>query len=305
MKYYVLPYDLDTNLINSLEDAKQYVSTINTYHDSYAPNIREIHFKMTASSKLHFHDFFELLFVLDGRIKYKLYNIDIHLTKGASHFIFPETIHRFTIDKTLIEGTLVNIAFPPYFMDKSTLTLLEKANSNNDNKMNIMNIGLDIINILYKKVVMINKSKDIKYQKAILNSMLTDYLSEYILRQESEEKNAPNWLIHSINEMRNDNNYIIGLERFVDISQRSQEHLTRSVKKYLGITPTAYINDLRLEYSHDLLLKTDNAILDIANISGFNNISYFEKVFKKKFHQTPSKYRIINTHPKITNTVQE
>jgi AraC-like DNA-binding protein len=40
-----------------------------------------------------------------------------------------------------------------------------------------------------------------------------------------------------------------------------------------------------------LLISSDSSILDIAAEVGFDNLSYFNRSFKKRFQQTPREYR--------------
>ena len=40
-----------------------------------------------------------------------------------------------------------------------------------------------------------------------------------------------------------------------------------------------------------LLVSSESSILDIAAESGFDNLSYFNRMFKKRFGMTPREYR--------------
>ena len=40
-----------------------------------------------------------------------------------------------------------------------------------------------------------------------------------------------------------------------------------------------------------LLVSTDDSVLTIAVSSGFDNLSYFNRLFKREFHMTPREYR--------------
>lgn len=71
----------------------------------------------------------------------------------------------------------------------------------------------------------------------------------------------------------------------------SREHLCRVFKKMTRMSPIEYLNFYRIGNSTRLLLETDRGISDIALEIGFNNISYFNRTFKKYMHVTPGKYR--------------
>ena len=62
-------------------------------------------------------------------------------------------------------------------------------------------------------------------------------------------------------------------------------------KKYMGITCIDYINDYRLNIATNLLETTDIQVMEIANKVGISNVSYFNRIFKKKFNLTPKEYR--------------
>lgn len=71
----------------------------------------------------------------------------------------------------------------------------------------------------------------------------------------------------------------------------SLNHFIRTFKADVGKTPIHYINDLRIENSAILLNETNNSIESISEQCGFNNVSYFNRMFKKKHHKSPSEFR--------------
>jgi two-component system, response regulator YesN len=54
---------------------------------------------------------------------------------------------------------------------------------------------------------------------------------------------------------------------------------------------TAYLNRLRVERGKVLLRTTDTTLIDIAGMLGYDDQSYFTKVFKKVVGQSPGRYR--------------
>ena len=59
-----------------------------------------------------------------------------------------------------------------------------------------------------------------------------------------------------------------------------------------GRSPVKVVNDLKLKYAKELLITKRFTIKEIAELSGFNSISYFSKVFKKNFGVSPKKYTL-------------
>lgn len=68
-------------------------------------------------------------------------------------------------------------------------------------------------------------------------------------------------------------------------------YLSASYKKTFGITISKYIISLQMEYAKELLLRTKLPIQAVAENSGYVNLSYFMRTFKKYFCCTPSEYR--------------
>jgi len=68
-------------------------------------------------------------------------------------------------------------------------------------------------------------------------------------------------------------------------------YLSRLFKKEMGCNFSRYLNKLRVERSKPFLLNENNRLIDIAQLSGFEDQSYFTKVFKKMTGVTPSRFR--------------
>lgn len=79
--------------------------------------------------------------------------------------------------------------------------------------------------------------------------------------------------------------------RLVELSGRCEEHLCRVFRKSLGLTPTEYLNALRLDRAADLLRITDRAVTDIALECGYEGLSYFYRRFARRFNCAPREYR--------------
>ena len=82
-----------------------------------------------------------------------------------------------------------------------------------------------------------------------------------------------------------------GIEAMVRLSNYSQTHLARMMKKYYNTTPKHYINELRLQKAYDCIILTQKSIEIIAEELGFNSYSHFNKIFKTRFYITPGALR--------------
>jgi two-component system response regulator YesN len=62
-------------------------------------------------------------------------------------------------------------------------------------------------------------------------------------------------------------------------------------KKETGMSISDYLQQTRIEYAKELLLNTDQSVSEIANASGYSNLSYFSAIFKKITGTSPGEYR--------------
>ena len=62
-------------------------------------------------------------------------------------------------------------------------------------------------------------------------------------------------------------------------------------RKYLHISPVNYLINYRLKQAGQLLSKTEKKISLISSETGFHNVDYFCRLFKKRYKLTPTEYR--------------
>jgi YesN/AraC family two-component response regulator len=68
-------------------------------------------------------------------------------------------------------------------------------------------------------------------------------------------------------------------------------HLSKILKKITGTRFIDILHQVRLNKAGILLKTTDLPVKMIANEVGYENISFFYRIFKKHFECTPSEYR--------------
>lgn len=75
----------------------------------------------------------------------------------------------------------------------------------------------------------------------------------------------------------------------------------RYFKKHLGTSFTNYVNSIRLEKASRMLATTTTPVMEIAFLCGFENFSYFIRLFKQKMGQTPLAYRksVLSSNPPL------
>lgn len=76
----------------------------------------------------------------------------------------------------------------------------------------------------------------------------------------------------------------------------SPSHYIRVFRRYTGQTPFAFLNDIRLEEAASCL-RRGMTVTETAMQTGIPNISYFIRLFRSKFGQTPKQYQISQLSP--------
>ncbi|MBR6250612.1 MAG: helix-turn-helix domain-containing protein [Bacteroidales bacterium] len=67
--------------------------------------------------------------------------------------------------------------------------------------------------------------------------------------------------------------------------------LSRIVKQCTGMSYVAFLNEIRLDNAKRMLMDSDMNISEICYSTGFNNVSNFNRFFKRKFGITPTEFR--------------
>ena len=83
----------------------------------------------------------------------------------------------------------------------------------------------------------------------------------------------------------------ITIDDMAAITFYSKSHFMKFFKAHMGTGFIEYLNDYRLTIAERLLRTSDATVLEIAEKSGFDNLSYFNRMFKRKYGQSPGKQR--------------
>ncbi len=83
----------------------------------------------------------------------------------------------------------------------------------------------------------------------------------------------------------------ITIEEIAGICYYSKSHFMKFFKASMGQGFVQYLNDYRLDIASHMLTSTSDNIIDIASKTGFDNLSYFNRIFKKKYGISPGQYR--------------
>jgi len=149
----------------------------------------------------------------------------------------------------------------------------------------------DIVRNRYDILNKINHTESIfELQEQIENILIT--AAEYFSGRYTQKNN----------KIINDIKKIVGKKYMEDININyiadsvylSPNYISQIFKQETGETIIDYLTKTRMEEARTLLRETDFKVLDISEMVGFQDASYFSKVFKKYTGIHPQKYRTLN-----------
>ncbi|WP_057490189.1 AraC family transcriptional regulator [Streptococcus orisasini] len=118
------------------------------------------------------------------------------------------------------------------------------------------------------------------------------YFHQYVLYKHSNDMYRKNEkireLIDYIHQHYQEELSIECLAKFIGYSKT---HFMTVFKQHTGISCTEFIIQFRLSKACDLLVNSIKPILEISTEVGFNNLSNFNRQFKRYYRMTPSHYR--------------
>ncbi len=83
----------------------------------------------------------------------------------------------------------------------------------------------------------------------------------------------------------------INITEAAELMKMSVTSFCRFFKKTARVSFIQYINQLRIDYACKLLIDNTYSVSQICFEVGFNNLSYFNRTFKKIMNKTPKEYR--------------
>jgi len=243
----------------------------------------------------HYHDYYEVFLVLDESAQHMVNGTLIPLHPGDMVFIRPQDIH----DYACIGGkafSMLNITFTSKTLDALFSYLgtgfpsQALLGSNLPPSVHLTSGEFDAFCAKMKTISAIPLT-DTDTLKTALRTLLFHIFTKYFSNFTSQNDFIPLWLEELCSQMRKKGNFIEGSEKMFSLSDKSREHICRSMKKYMGVTVSEFINDLRLNYVANMLSNSNHTITEIIFESGFNNISWANELFKKKYGSSMRQFR--------------
>lgn len=251
----------------------------------------------------HSHQFLELVYITQGKGIHYLDGEKTTVKQGDYFIIDYGSSHKY---KTLTDGgfQLINCLFLPEFIDPG----LKNCESFSDVLSNYL-IRFDSATLSCAPTKCIYKDEDGTVKSNIL-SILEEYTNAEKGSNEIMRCRLVEILILTMRKILNRNNEItdktvVAVTEYVsknymsdlsltDIANRlgmSPQYLSVKFKNAMGMTFIDYVQRLRIGQSCHLLTVSDKKIIDIAVLSGYNDVKFFNRVFKKHLKTTPREFR--------------
>lgn len=248
----------------------------------------------------HTHEYYELFLTVSGAITHYINGVTQTLEPGCLVFIRPNDKHLFVyreeknyafinlaLDSEITERMFNYLNPAKDISEYLTSPLPPTVRLTTAEKQEFMK-KIDDFNIVSKE--------DTTAKKLKIRSFILDVFINYFINrsEKTHSDQVPLWLEVTREKMKKPANFVAGIKRMVEISGKSQEHVSRSLKKYYNITLSEFVNDLRLNYAVNLITNTNLKITDICYESGFGNIASFYTLFQKSYGESPKKFREIH-----------
>ncbi len=88
----------------------------------------------------------------------------------------------------------------------------------------------------------------------------------------------------------------ITLDDLLTVAHLDKTYFSKRFKRYMGITPMAYIRKARIEKAKNLMVFSDMSITQISEALGFQSIHHFSKVFRNDTGINPREYKRSLSH---------
>jgi AraC family cel operon transcriptional repressor len=246
----------------------------------------------------HSHDFYEIFLIAAGSIFHHINGEAVLLPAGSLVFIRPDDRHYYhkhadhnceLINLPFLTQTLdalsaflsMDLTTEPSFAGPMPPTVLLTASERNQVSALCQAWGRSLY-----------RGQDKSQIRLALRALLAQIIATYFVEALNEDRtDIPGWLNNLCDQMRHREHAIEGRAALMRLANRTPEYVGRAFKKHLGITPSAFINNLRIDYASDLLIHTDRPVIDICHDVGFNNLSHFYHIFKTRWQCSPVQFR--------------
>ena len=262
------------------------------------PHTRFVHFPR------HRHNYVEVIYMCQGQTTHIIDGNRVLLRAGELLFL-----NQNAVQEILPAGRsdiAVNFIILPEFFDTAFRMLGEEENNLRDFLISCLRQENRFGNYLHFQVsdvlpvqnlienmvwTLLNNQPDKRSVNQITMGLLFLQLTHYTERIQSASQSPDQQLALQILRYI-DENYRDGeLNELAAILGYDVPWLSRTVKRLLGRTYKELLQIKRLNQAAFLLQSTRLPVTDICAAVGYDNTSYFHRIFREYYHQTPRDYR--------------
>lgn len=244
----------------------------------------------------HFHDYVEIVYLLNGSLKFEIEGEEYVLKKYEFVVVNPMSIHH---SESQSGNTSILLQIPMDFLKSFDVAIAErKISVDYRTEDPVLREQIRKIGLICQELVIIYELKPEGYRFLSYSKILElIYLFIHFFSMP----------YHELEQTRSDKNKQRILELLTYVKQHYQEQITlsdaagvlgvsniyftRYFKKMMNMTFMEYLDKYRLQLIQRDLLYTDYSIQYILDKNGFHNYKRFLKLFKKTFQCTPKEYR--------------
>lgn len=256
-------------------------------------------------STWHYHDYYELSFITEGFGKRIVADSIEEFQPGDLVFIGRNLPHVWIANKETLTPSsrsleMVFLQLPPETLTAEFLALPELkhvANAFKQSERGIRIIGdtlNEVSNIMLQLPYLNNFERFLQFFRLMdiigQSKDLVPLTSVNYKNIQFETKNKRILTIHEY--LMKNYRESIDLTQIASLVNMAEGSLCRFFKSIVGITIFEYLNKIKVDFACKLLMDKSLSILDVAIDSGFNNISHFNKQFKKVTGVSPNNYRL-------------
>lgn len=284
------------------------VMTGNQYFESEDFQFYAAPFTVQSPIEQHAHEFFEVVIVAEGHGMHLLPDDSHPIARGDVLIIKPGDEHAYIVDsgKSL---QVYNVLF-----QRPLLQTLSQSCTGLDSIQDIFsrlgfsqprgilsmtlqtNEQWEVLHLM-DRIVHEYEQKKIGYQLIIKTKLIELFV--FLLRSYEMAKQRPlvsqqdeRQLFREVcNLIKRNFSETITMNQICRLCSMSPSTFSHKFKKHTGKTLVAYRNQIRIEQAAILLTETNNKIIDIAHRSGFEDVSHFNRMFKRYTNVSPGKYR--------------
>ena len=247
----------------------------------------------------HYHDFFEVFYVLSGCCVNTIGTERFTLSAGSLCFIAPYINHTLEV---FDDSIVINICIRKTTFDEIFFNLLTSQDFLSGFFIGnlypvdpveylVFDIGADseLTEQLY--AMLIEQSRRDKYSDRIMDNLVSIFFTLVV------RKKVKGQLFTGRVEQQRYVSYINEHFRTASLSEVAKHfnisvaHCSRQIKILTGKNFTELVRDIRLRHAQSILVSSNVKIGDISYSLGYNNQETFIRSFKKAFGLSPSRYR--------------